>query len=140
MTPTSPPLTPVGTQRCHLFKSAPHEGSDSLRLMFLFSIAAARKTIHLANAYFMPDDLTIQTMIEARQRGVKIDILVPGPHIDKAVRARGVTRTLGRSLRGGSTVLRVPTDHVSHEAHGGGRHVDERGQRQLRQSLFPPER
>ncbi len=78
-----PPLGPVGTLRCHLFKSAPHEGSDSLRLVFLFSIAAARKTIHIANAYFMPDDLTIQTMIEALGRGVQVEILMPGPHIDK---------------------------------------------------------
>ncbi len=78
-----PALDAVGTQRCHLFKSAPHEGSDSLRLMFLFSIAAARRTIHLANAYFLPDDLTVQTMVEALERGVKIDIMVPGAHIDK---------------------------------------------------------
>ena len=78
-----PPLAPAGDLRCHLFKSAPHEGSDSLRLMFLFSIAAARETIHLANAYFMPDDLTLQTMIEALRRGVRIEILMPGPHIDK---------------------------------------------------------
>ena len=78
-----PALPPVGDLRCHIFKSAPHEGSDSLRLMYLFSIAAARKTIHIANAYFMPDDLTSQTMVEALRRGVKIDVLMPGPHIDK---------------------------------------------------------
>ena len=88
-----PPLGPVGRHRCHLFKSAPHEGSDSLRLVFLFSIAAARRTIRIANAYFMPDDLTIQTMIEALERGVQVEVLMPGPHIDKqyvrdATRAR----------------------------------------------------
>ena len=52
--------------------------------MYLFSIAAARETIHLANSYFLPDDLTLQTMIEALARGVRIEILMPGPHIDKA--------------------------------------------------------
>ena len=87
-----PPLAPAGTQRCHLFKSAPHEGSDSLRLMFLFSIAAARKSIHLANAYFMPDDLTLQTMVAALGRGVKIEVLLPGPHIDKPY-VRDASRT-----------------------------------------------
>ena len=87
-----PLLTAVGSQRGHLFKSAPHEGSDSLRLMFLFSIAAARKTIHLANAYFMPDDLTLRTMIEALRRGVRIEVLVPGPHIDKPY-VRDASRT-----------------------------------------------
>ncbi len=78
-----PSLVPVGGLRCHLFKSAPHEGSDSLRLMYLFSIAAARKSIRIASAYFLPDDLTLQTLVAALRRGVTVDILVPGPHIDK---------------------------------------------------------
>ncbi len=78
-----PALAAAGTQRCQMFKSAPHEGSDSARLMFLFSIAAARRSICLANAYFVPDDLTLRTLVEARRRGVEVEILVPGPRIDK---------------------------------------------------------
>jgi cardiolipin synthase len=78
-----PALTAAGPQRCQMFKSSPHEGSDSARLMFLFSIAAARRSICLENAYFVPDDLTTQTLVEASRRGVAVEILVPGPRIDK---------------------------------------------------------
>ena len=92
----------VGEHRCQVFKSAPHEGSDSARLMFLFSIAAARKRICLANSYFVPDDLTTQTLIEACERGVQVEIIVPGPHIDKRY-VRDASRTRwGGLLRAGA--------------------------------------
>ncbi len=97
-----PALEPVGTHRCQVFKSAPHEGSDSARLMFLFSIAAARKRICLANSYFIPDDLTTQTLIEACGRGVRVEIIVPGPFMDKQF-VRDASRTRwGGLLRAGA--------------------------------------
>ncbi len=36
----------------------------------------------MASAYFVPDDLTTQALIDARKRGVIVEILVPGKHID----------------------------------------------------------
>lgn len=77
-----PPLQPVGTHHCQMFKSSPMEGSESARLMFLLSICCAEKSIRIGNAYFVPDDLTTETLIEAAKRGVQIDILVPGAEID----------------------------------------------------------
>ncbi len=97
-----PELEVAGPHRCQVFKSAPHEGSDSARLMFLFSIAAARRTIHLANSYFIPDDLTQHTLVEACERGVDVKIMVPGPHIDKQF-VRDASRTRwGPLLRAGA--------------------------------------
>lgn len=68
---------------CQVFKSSSSEGADSARLLFLFAIAAARRTIRIANAYFIPDDLTIQTLVEARARSVDIEVIVPGEHTDQ---------------------------------------------------------
>jgi cardiolipin synthase len=53
--------------------------------MYLLSIASATKTIRLAAAYFVPDSLAIETFVAARKRGVKVEIIVPGPHTDAAV-------------------------------------------------------
>jgi cardiolipin synthase len=50
--------------------------------MYLLSIASATRTIRLQAAYFVPDDLAIETMVAARARGVRIEIIVPGPHMD----------------------------------------------------------
>lgn len=97
-----PALEPVGTHRCQVFKSAPHEGSDSARLMFLFSIAAARERICLANSYFVPDDLTTQTLIEALERGVRVDIIVPGPNMDKQFVRDASRSRWGGLLRAGA--------------------------------------
>ncbi|MGE4225506.1 MAG: phosphatidylserine/phosphatidylglycerophosphate/cardiolipin synthase family protein [Vicinamibacterales bacterium] len=80
-----PPLAPVGTQDAHLFISSPASGSDSMHLMFLMSMAAAAATIDLSASYFVPDALIERALIEARQRGVRIRILVPGEHIDSEV-------------------------------------------------------
>ncbi|TWI04524.1 cardiolipin synthase [Luteimonas cucumeris] len=82
-----PALTPVGNMDAHLFISSPAGGSDSMHLMYLMSIAAAVQSIDLAASYFVPDALIEQALLAARKRGVRIRILVPGPHIDsEAVR------------------------------------------------------
>lgn len=77
-----PELNAVGDSRAQAFRSSRGEGSESVRLMFLLSIASATKTIRLQAAYFVPDELAIQTFVSARQRGVAIEIIVPGPHMD----------------------------------------------------------
>ncbi len=83
----------AGEDLCQVFKSSAGEGSDSARLVLLVSIAAARKHIRIANAYFIPDDLCRQTLIEALQRGVKVEIINPGPDTDaQLVRAVGKAR------------------------------------------------
>ncbi len=85
-----PPLGPAGTQIAQVFHSSPEEGSENTRLMYLLSIAAARQKILLEQAYFVPDSLVIRMLVEARQRGVEVDIIVPGPLIDtKRVRRAG---------------------------------------------------
>ena len=59
----------------------------------LVSIAAAREHIRIANAYFIPDDLGMRTLLEALQRGVKVEIINPGPDTDaQLVRAVGKAR------------------------------------------------
>lgn len=77
-----PELQPVGNSLAQVFKSSPDEGSESVRLMYLLSIASATRTIRLQAAYFVPDELAIKTLVAARQRGVKTQIIVPGPDMD----------------------------------------------------------
>src|SRR5204863_721457 len=78
-----PPLAPTGDQSAQVFKSSSRGGSESMELLYLLSLAAADKNIRLATAYFVPDKLTIQTLIEARQRGMSVQIILPGRHIDE---------------------------------------------------------
>ncbi|CAG9227724.1 Cardiolipin synthetase [Paraburkholderia sabiae] len=72
----------AGDGLAHMFSSSPSGGSDDMQLMYLMAITAATRSIHLASAYFVPDRLTINAIVEAAKRGVDVKILTPGRHID----------------------------------------------------------
>jgi cardiolipin synthase A/B len=55
-------------------------------------VAAAKRSIELTSAYFVPRPAFTQALVEAAKRGVHMRILVPGSHIDKQF-----VRTAGRA-------------------------------------------
>ncbi len=77
-----PPSQKAGDMDAHMFISSPAGGSESMHLMYLMGIAAAEQSIDLQASYFVPDELIHKALIAARERGVKVRILVPGEHID----------------------------------------------------------
>ncbi len=77
-----PPLEQVGEMDAHLFIASPAGGSESMHLMYLMAIEAATESIDLAASYFVPDELAIKSLMAARHRGVRVRILLPGPHTD----------------------------------------------------------
>lgn len=99
-----PPLQPVGEHYAQVFKSSSNEGSESVRLMYLLSIAAARKTIYIANAYFVPDDLSVETLVRALKRGVKVRIILPGTRIDSEPVRRASRARWGDLLEAGAEI------------------------------------
>ncbi len=96
-----PALKPVGEDAAQMFKSSPGEGAESMRLMYLLSISSAQKSIELSSSYFVPDDLTIETMIEAMRRGVRIRVIVPGGKIDTEVVRKASRARWGKLLEAG---------------------------------------
>jgi cardiolipin synthase A/B len=96
-----PTLTPVGPEKGQVFKSSPDDGSESARLMYLLTIAAARKSIQLSNAYFVPDDLSIHHLVSAAKRGVKIQLIAPGEVTDTDVVRSASRSRWGELLKAG---------------------------------------
>ena len=92
-----PALKPAGDSPAQVFKSSRGEGSESVRLMYLLSIASATRSVRLQAAYFVPDELAIDTFVTARKRGVKIEIIVPGPDMDAKI-VRSASRSLWGAL------------------------------------------
>lgn len=72
-----------------------------MRLMYLLSIASARRSIRIATAYFVPDALTTKALIDARRRGVSVEVIVPGPHIDFPIVRRASRALWGPLLAAG---------------------------------------
>ena len=88
-----PALTAVGDGLAQMFSSSPSGGSESMQLMYLLAITAATHSIDLSAAYFVPDELTLNALVEAIKRGVKLRVVVPGKHIDSdAVRSASKAR------------------------------------------------
>ena len=96
-----PEIKPVGQLAAQMFSSSPSGGSESMQLMYLLSITAARKTVDLANSYFVPDELTIKTLIDAARRGVKVRVLTPSGHIDSEVVRKASRGSWGPMLEAG---------------------------------------
>lgn len=96
-----PKLEPAGDCPAQVFKSSPEEGGESMRLMYLLSIACAARSIRLASAYFVPDDLSVRALIDARRRGARVEIILPGKHIDTSVVRRASRSRWGPLLEAG---------------------------------------
>jgi cardiolipin synthase A/B len=96
-----PPLEPVGTQKAQVFSSSPSGGSESMLMMYLLAITAAKKSIDLSSAYFVPDAITRRALAKAVARGVKVRIILPGENIDAETVRRASRGLWGDLLEAG---------------------------------------
>jgi len=99
-----PALETVGPQYAQIFHSSIEGGADSMHLMYLLSIAAATKTIHLSMAYFAPDEIALAALIAAVKRGVKVQIILPGPYSDAALVQNASRAQWGALLKAGAEI------------------------------------
>ena len=77
-----PKLGPRGAVVAQVVKSSPSEGSSATKLLYIVSIVAAKKSIYINSAYFVPDKDTIRAMEGAVRRGVDVRVVVPGEFTD----------------------------------------------------------
>lgn len=96
-----PPLSETGQARAQVFKSSFGDGSESTRLMYLLSIACAEKYLLLSSSYFVPDDMAVEAFVEARKRGVRVEIILPGEHMDSKIVQRASRARWGKLLEAG---------------------------------------
>jgi cardiolipin synthase len=89
--------------------SSPETGASSVRIMHYLPIVCARRSIYIANPYFVPDQTAIETLVEARQRGVDVRIMVAGRHNDTWLARKNSTRLYGPLLRAGVQILEYNT-------------------------------
>lgn len=96
-----PALAGAGESDAQMFESSPSGGSASMELMYLLAIVAAKREILLEAAYFIPDDLTSQALLDARKRGVDVRVIVPGKYNDAKVTRYASRNTWGPLLDAG---------------------------------------
>ncbi|WTN46316.1 phospholipase D-like domain-containing protein [Streptomyces sp. NBC_00631] len=78
-------------------------GWQDMQTLIRVVLASAEERVRLATAYFAPDDYFIGLLGETARRGVRVEILLPGPHTDqRACRLAGqhhYTRLLEAGVR-----------------------------------------
>jgi cardiolipin synthase A/B len=77
-----PPVAPAGTVRAQVIAAARADAISMSKLVLYMAIQAARRSIWIENAYFVPDRQIRKGLIAAARRGVDVKIIVPGQYID----------------------------------------------------------
>lgn len=73
-----PVLKKQGEELVRVVGSTPGEMNRLTYIMYVCAITFAKKTIHLTNAYFVPDDQTIKALTDAARGGLDVKIILPG--------------------------------------------------------------
>ena len=95
--------------------SSPVTGASTVRIMYYLSIICARRTLWIANPYFIPDAPGIDTLIEARTRGVDVKIMVSGDHNDNWLAHHNSIRLYGRLLHAGVEIYEYERTLLHHK-------------------------
>ena len=90
-----PAIEPGGEVPAQLISSGAGE-QNATHLMTMVALSSARETIRIATPYFVPDDIAMAQLLEARRRGVEVIVLLPGDHTNK-----DIVRSASRHFWGG---------------------------------------
>jgi cardiolipin synthase len=80
--PTKAFTTQDGGVKAGIFFASPTTGSTPAERFVALSIASARKTLYVANSYFVPDDDFRKLLLLARKRGVDVRVLTVSDETD----------------------------------------------------------
>ncbi len=98
--------------RVRIHRNVPRQLVFPIRGMYLEAIDRATRHIHITAAYFIPDHDILEALLQARQRGVAVTIVVPeiSNHVVTDWLSRGF---YGRLLAAGVRIHRY-RDHMVH--------------------------
>jgi len=99
----NPGAPPPGDVRGLVVISSPTAGRASrARVLFQVLLASAARTIHINSPYFLPDRSARAELIKAaKERGVKIKVITPGPNNNHPMTGLASRRIYGELLQAG---------------------------------------
>jgi cardiolipin synthase len=100
-----PRLAPAGTVEAQGIKVSRGDSSSLASIFYVVAIKSAEKSIHIQNAYFVPDPQIREALIDAAKRGVDVRIMVPGRHIDMPLVRMASRIHYGELLQAGVHIL-----------------------------------
>ena len=91
----------VGGVPAQVVAASPQGGAAKLHLVFMLALASAERHIRIGVPYFVPDRVAREQLVEARRRGVEVDLLLPGEHMELAFVRRASRHLWGPLLEAG---------------------------------------
>jgi cardiolipin synthase len=79
-------------------------GSTRARMLYQTLLASARQCIYITTPYFLPDKSARAELVRAVERGVDVQLVVPGDHIDHQLTRRSSRRLYGDLLKAGAKI------------------------------------
>jgi len=103
-------LAAVGPVQAGLLYASPTLGSTTAERFMALSIASARRTLYITNAYVVPDDDFRRMLTDAVARGVDVRVLTNGDKSDVMMTTYATRARYGELLRGGVRIYEyLPT-------------------------------
>ncbi len=96
---------PAGTVQAQAIKVSRGDASSLAKMLYYVAIQSAVKSIHIQNAYFLPDRQVRDALINAVKRGVDVKVMVPGRHIDLPMVRLASWLHYGDMLKGGVKIF-----------------------------------
>jgi cardiolipin synthase A/B len=100
-----PKLEATGSMLSQAMKSSKGDSSSLPKLLYFLAIEASRKSIHIQNPYFLPDEQIRAALIKAAQRGIDVEVMVPGHHMDVPPVRMASRHDFGPLLKGGIRIF-----------------------------------
>ena len=72
-----PHLKEAGDDLVQVIGSSPGENNRLTFIMYVSAINFSENSVHLTNAYFVPDDQTVKALTDAAQHGVDVKLILP---------------------------------------------------------------
>jgi len=72
-----------GTAVVQCVRGASETGNSDIYTLVRTLLQLAEHRVRIATAYFVPDDEIVRRLCAASERGVAVELLLPGPHCDK---------------------------------------------------------
>jgi cardiolipin synthase len=104
-----PKTEQTGSMQAQALKSSKGDASSLPKMLYFMAIQAARKSIHIQNAYFLPDAQIRKALVAAAKRGVEVQVMVPGPQIDVPMVRMASRHHYGPLLEGGVKIYEYQT-------------------------------
>ncbi len=96
-----PEIDPDGGVATQPMKTSARSGSESAHLAVLMALASAERHVRISMAYFVPNQLAIDQFLQLRERGVEVEIVLPGEHQDVTMVRHASRQAWGPLLEAG---------------------------------------